>query len=312
MPPPTPAPYPEARAWLATKPPPVALPASVSTCQHDRVTYVLAEVNIARLKEPLDSPLLADFVAALDPVNAAADLAPGFLWRLKTDDGNATSILAFEWDRAGSAGVIVNMSVWESVDALAAYVYSDTHRQVLQRRRTWFQKMTEAHLALWWIPRGHVPTVGEAEERVLRLREDGPTPYAFTLKEHFPPVWQASDGVIRGRAAVLRWTVRHRHGQATGVDDDCLAERDEPAQRQGDRNAVALGQHPVIWRGGQQPVGTSRNRHRVTHDGTVLGGEGDHAVGLPAVRVGDQRDRGGGDRQRPRGIRRRRRGRGRR
>ena len=84
------------------------------------------------MREPLDSPLLADFVAALDPVNAAADAAPGFVWRLQTEDGNATAVHAFEWDRAGSAGVLVNMSVWESVEALAAYVYSDTHRQVLQ------------------------------------------------------------------------------------------------------------------------------------------------------------------------------------
>jgi hypothetical protein len=155
---------------------------------------MLAEVNIARLKESLDSPLLADFVAALDPVNAAAEQAPGFIWRLKTAEGNATSILAFEWDRAGSAGVVVNMSVWASVGALAAYVYSDTHRQVLRRRYTWFERMAEAHSALWWIPLGHIPTTPEAEERVLRLREDGPTPSAFTLKEHFPPPGDAESG----------------------------------------------------------------------------------------------------------------------
>ena len=158
--------------------------------------YVLAQVNIARLKEPLDSPLLADFVAALEPVNAAADAAPGFLWRLQTEDGNATSVTAFEWDRAGSAGVLVNMSVWESVEALAAYVYSDTHRAVLRRRRTWFEQMppAEQHTALWWITHGHTPTTAEAEERILRLREDGPTPYAFTLKEHFPPPSDSAAG----------------------------------------------------------------------------------------------------------------------
>ena len=157
------------------------------------VGYVLAQVNIGRLKAPLDSPLLADFVAALEPVNAAADAAPGFLWRLQTEDGNATSVTAFEWDRAGSAGVLVNMSVWESVKALAEYVYSDIHRAVLRRRRTWFEQMppAEMHSALWWITRGHTPTTAEAEERILRLREDGPTPYAFTLREHFPP---PSDG----------------------------------------------------------------------------------------------------------------------
>jgi hypothetical protein len=108
--------------------------------QHDDVDYVLAQVNIARMREPLDSPLLADFAAALEPVNAAADAAPGFIWRLQGDGGNATSVQAFEWDQAGSAGVLVNMSVWESVEALAAYVYSDAHREVLRRRRQWFTR----------------------------------------------------------------------------------------------------------------------------------------------------------------------------
>ena len=154
---------------------------------HDGVDYLLAQVNIARMREPLDSPLLADFVAALDPVNAAADAAPGFVWRLQTEDGNATAVHAFEWDQAGSAGVLVNMSVWESVEALAGYVYSDAHRQVLRRRRQWFERMAAAHTALWWIPCGHTPTTGEAEERVIHLRAFGPTPHAFTLKEHFPP-----------------------------------------------------------------------------------------------------------------------------
>ncbi len=89
--------------------------------------YQLAQVNIARLRAPVDSPLLTDFVAALDPVNAVAESAPGFVWRLQTEDGNATSVRAFEWDQAGSAGIIVNMSVWESVEALAAFVYSGPH-----------------------------------------------------------------------------------------------------------------------------------------------------------------------------------------
>lgn len=165
--------------------------------QHDHVDYLLAQVNIGRMREPLDSPLLTDFAAALEPVNAAADAAPGFIWRLQTEDGNATAVHAFEWDRAGSAGVLVNMSVWESVEALAAYVYSDTHRRVLRRRRQWFERMAEAYVALWWIPRGHTPTTDEAEERVLHLRESGPTPYAFTLKEHFPPPDVAGFGPIR-------------------------------------------------------------------------------------------------------------------
>jgi Domain of unknown function (DUF3291) len=172
------------------------LPPGRGGWQHDGVGYVLAQVNVARLRAPLDSALLGDFVAALDLVNAAADAAPGFIWRMQTEDGNATAVRAFEWDEAGSAGVLVNMSVWESVEALAAYVYSGTHRRVLRQRRRWFERMAEAHTALWWIPRGRVPTTREAEERVLHLRESGPTPYAFTFRENFPPPDFASSGPL--------------------------------------------------------------------------------------------------------------------
>jgi hypothetical protein len=150
------------------------------------VTY-LAQVNIGRLRASLDSPVLADFVAALDPVNAAAEAAPGFVWRLQTEDGNATAIRAFQWDAAGSVGVIINMSVWESVEALAAFVYSMEHRTIMRRRREWFEKMDEAYLALWWIPRGTIPSVAEAEGKIRHLRAHGPTPTAFTLRTHFPP-----------------------------------------------------------------------------------------------------------------------------
>ena len=163
------------------------------------MTFVLAQVNIGRLRAPVDSPALADFMASLDPVNAVADATPGFIWRLQTEDGNATAIQAFEWDAGGSAGVIINMSVWESVEALAEFVYSTDHRSVLRRRREWFEPMREAYTALWWIPRGTIPTVADAEDKVRYLREHGPSPEAFTLKMHFPPPDQ-SDGVpARGR-----------------------------------------------------------------------------------------------------------------
>jgi hypothetical protein len=152
------------------------------------VTYVLAQVNIGRLVAPLDSPALADFAAALDPVNAVADAAPGFVWRLQTEDGNATALRAFEQDADGAdGGILINMSVWESVEALAGYVYGTAHIAVLRRRREWFERMTDAYAALWWIPRGHIPTIYEAEDRVRHLRAHGPTPHAFTLREHFPP-----------------------------------------------------------------------------------------------------------------------------
>jgi len=159
--------------------------------------YALAQVNIGRLLAPLDSPQLADFVAALDPVNAIADAAPGFLWRLQTEDGNATALRAFEADAEGAdGGILINMSVWESVEALGGYVYGDAHLAVLRRRREWFERIRDAYAVLWWIPRGHVPTIPEAEERVRHLRRHGPTPYAFTLRMHFPPPDDAGGSVM--------------------------------------------------------------------------------------------------------------------
>jgi len=108
------------------------------------VNYVLAQVNFGRLLAPLDSPLVADFVAALEPVNAVADAAPGFVWRLQTEDGNATAVGGFEEDAVDAdgsgGGILINMSVWESVEALGAYVYSDAHVAVLRRRREWFSR----------------------------------------------------------------------------------------------------------------------------------------------------------------------------
>lgn len=143
--------------------------------------YHLAQVNIALPREPIGSPLLADFVAQLDPINALAERSPGFVWRLKADDGNATSIKAFDDDR-----IIVNMSVWESLESLGAYVYGGDHAAVMRQRRTWFERMREIYSALWWVPAGHHPTTAEAEERLRCLRGHGPTPFAFTFREPFP------------------------------------------------------------------------------------------------------------------------------
>jgi hypothetical protein len=145
--------------------------------------FHLAQLNIALAREPLDAPLLRDFVAALDPVNAAADGSPGFIWRLQTEDGDATGIRGFGDDR-----MIVNLSVWESLDALREFAYGNRgHLDVMRRRREWFTRMAEAYLVLWWVPAGHVPSVGEAEARLDLLRADGPSPEAFTFRRHFPP-----------------------------------------------------------------------------------------------------------------------------
>lgn len=143
--------------------------------------HELAQVNIARLKAPLDSPRLKDFVAALDPVNADADAADGFVWRLQGDGGDATDVAVF-----GDDWLIINMSVWRDTNALTAFMYQGRHREMLARRREWFERIEEAMVALWWVPAGHRPTVAEAEARLLHLRANGPTPYAFTLRTSFP------------------------------------------------------------------------------------------------------------------------------
>jgi Domain of unknown function (DUF3291) len=142
----------------------------------------VAQVNVARLLAPLDSPQLAEFVANLEPVNAIADASPGFVWRLQTADGDATSIRVFDDD-----WLIVNLSVWDSLDALRDYVFRSSHAEVLKRRHEWFERMDEAHLALWWIAPGTEPSVAEAVERLLLLRRIGPSADAFTLKQPFPP-----------------------------------------------------------------------------------------------------------------------------
>ena len=142
----------------------------------------LAELNVARLKEPIDAPATAPFVEALGPVNALADAAPGFVWRLQTDSGDATSIRAFDDDL-----VIVNMSVWESLETLRAYVLRSDHRHVLRRRREWFEQWDGPHLVLFWIQEGTQPTLAEALDRLEQLRTQGPTPTAFNFRHPFTP-----------------------------------------------------------------------------------------------------------------------------
>jgi Domain of unknown function (DUF3291) len=150
----------------------------------------LAQVNVGIPRGPMDSATMAGFVARLDAVNALADGAPGFVWRLQDEGGNATAISVFD-----DPGLIVNMSVWESVEALWDFVYDGRHLEVMRRRREWFTRMAEAFMCLWWVPAGEIPTVGDAEDRLTRLRAEGPTPYAFTFKQRFePPTDPSSTG----------------------------------------------------------------------------------------------------------------------
>jgi hypothetical protein len=143
--------------------------------------YQLAQLNIALPVEPLTSQRLAEFVALLEPVNAVADAAPGFVWRLQTEDGDATAVRAF-----GDDTLIVNMSVWESLDALAEFVFGGFHAEVMRRRREWFARLRDPYTVAWWVAAGERPTVADAEDRLACLRKHGPTPYAFTIQRSFP------------------------------------------------------------------------------------------------------------------------------
>jgi hypothetical protein len=143
--------------------------------------YHLAQINIARLLAPIDDPRIAEFVAQLDTINAVAEESPGFVWRLKSDSGNATDI-AYNDDPF----VIVNMSVWESLAALRDYVYRSQHVQVLKDRANWFEKMEKPHYCLWWIPAGHVPTVAEGRQRLEHYQLHGPTQHSFWFSKLFP------------------------------------------------------------------------------------------------------------------------------
>jgi heme-degrading monooxygenase HmoA len=144
--------------------------------------YHLAQVNIARMLAPLEDPLMAGFVARLDEINALADRSPGFVWRLKTESGNATYIRPYEDDR-----VIVNLSVWESVDHLREYVYRSAHAEVMRGRGRWFEKFDGHYMALWWVEAGHIPTVEEAKERLDHLRNHGESAFAFSFKHVYAP-----------------------------------------------------------------------------------------------------------------------------
>jgi len=143
-------------------------------------SYHLAQLNIARLVAPIDSPVLADFVAHLDEINQLGDRSPGFVWRLQASDGNATSIRPFDDDY-----ILVNMSVWESIEQFREFVYKSAHSAVMRRRREWFEPMKSAYLVLWWVPAGHIPTVAEAKERLELLRMQGDTAAAFSIKHPF-------------------------------------------------------------------------------------------------------------------------------
>jgi hypothetical protein len=143
--------------------------------------YELAQLNVAAMKEPLESPAMADFVANLDRINALAEAAPGFVWRLKDEDGDATGL------RPLGEGMLVNMSVWKDIASLEHYVYRTAHVEIMRRRQEWFGSLREAHLVLWWVRKGHRPDMAEAAARLGLLRARGASQDAFTFRQACPP-----------------------------------------------------------------------------------------------------------------------------
>ena len=153
--------------------------------------FHIAQVNVGRIRGPLGGPVMAGFMQRLDEINALADHSPGFVWRLQTNEGNATYFRPYEHDDQ----ILLNMSVWESIEALKNYVYRTAHAELLRHRQEWFEKFAGVYMALWWVPAGHVPGIDEAKKRLVHLDKHGPTQYAFTFKNVFQPDEEFQRGI---------------------------------------------------------------------------------------------------------------------
>ena len=143
----------------------------------------IAQLNIGRVKAPVEDPIMAGFVARLDEINALAECSPGFVWRLQTSEGNATYFRPYPEDDR----ILINMSVWETIESLRHYVYQTAHADLLRQRQAWFEKFAGSYTALWWVPAGHRPGMDEATKRLAHLEKHGPTQFAFTFKTTFEP-----------------------------------------------------------------------------------------------------------------------------
>jgi hypothetical protein len=154
-------------------------------------TYHIAQLNIARMLAPLDDPIMAEFVASLGRINALADASPGFVWRFQTEAGDSTGIRPYDDDQ-----LIVNFSVWGTIEDLKKYVYKSAHMEVMKQRRQWFEKVERMSMVLWWVEAGHVPTVFEAKTRLEYLNKHGASERAFTFKERYPSPDNAGEKLI--------------------------------------------------------------------------------------------------------------------
>ena len=162
----------------------------------------VAQMNIGTLRYPVNDPRIAEFMSALDRVNAMADAAPGFVWRLQSAQGNATDIKVSD-----NPNYIVNMSVWQSVEALFEFVYRTSHREVMAKRRDWFERPEGAYQVLWWIAAGTIPRVEEGLERLRWLHRHGPSQHAFDFRNKFsPPGGLAPSEEMQPQPYCVGWT----------------------------------------------------------------------------------------------------------
>jgi hypothetical protein len=166
--------------------------------------FQIAQVNIGRILAPLDDPLLAGFVAKLEEINALADSSPGFVWRLQTDAGDATSLRPYDDDR-----VLFNLSVWANPANLRDFVYRSEHAGVMRQRKSWFERFDGMYYALWWVPIGHIPAIGEAKDRLEYLRACSESAHAFSFANVFPAPDSSLDGPVTGDEVIQRWTGEH-------------------------------------------------------------------------------------------------------
>ena len=150
----------------------------------------IAQVNVAKLIAPLDDPRIDDFRSALERINRLGEAQPGFIWRAQGAGFDATDCRVFD-----DPDILINATVWETIEHLAAFAYRTEHRAFVRRRLEWFEPPKEAFQAIWWVPDGHIPSLDECVERLTHIRVHGPTPFAFDFRTRFPPPSEASDPV---------------------------------------------------------------------------------------------------------------------
>jgi len=189
--------------------------------------YHLAQLNVGLVRAPADSPELTDFMAGIGPVNALADAEPGFVWRLQDGDGPGATAL-----RPRGPDLMVNMSVWETLETLRDFVYRNgPHLDFMRRRREWFHRMAEEHLVLWWVPAGHIPDLDEGLSRLDLLHASGPSPLAFTFRDPYAAPAGQPDRADPGQAGSHQDRDRFLHPPSGPAGDRRAATGQAAARR---------------------------------------------------------------------------------